>query len=324
MLLGYVDMNRTPKISVLTPVYNCARYLNRCIESVQNQAYPNVEHVVVDGGSQDGTVEILKSYPHLVWISEPDTGEANALNKALRMATGDFIVWLNGDDWLEPGAFLAIAERVRLQPDIDVLYGKARIIYEKTGEIYIKAPLHQISMPELVRWWICNQHPHQPSMYYSRRAVESTGEFNEKLHFSIDYDYWLRLATKFSFGYVDSILANALIRQDCKSAGTEPEQIKSHWNVIRPYVEGLPFPDQQQFWGNYYLHRFVELCPAEESRLPEDNAACDGLIALLTTQPGPPMVDRFARLFTSQQQQDLVTRRLEEYARVTRQRSERP
>jgi glycosyltransferase involved in cell wall biosynthesis len=87
-------MSQAKKISIITPSYNCANYIRHCIESVLSQNYENFEHIIVDGASQDGTVDILQEYPHLKWISEPDKGEAEALNKALRMVTGDIIGWL--------------------------------------------------------------------------------------------------------------------------------------------------------------------------------------------------------------------------------------
>ena len=88
-----------PTISIITPAYRCAAFISRCIESVRNQNYPCFEHIIIDGGSQDGTVEILKQFPHLSWVSEQDRGEAHALNKALAMAGGSIIGWLNADDW---------------------------------------------------------------------------------------------------------------------------------------------------------------------------------------------------------------------------------
>ena len=87
-----------PKISIVTPSYNSAKFIEDCIQSVLKQNYPNFEHIVIDGGSTDGTVEILKQYPHLKWISEPDEGQSDALNKGFKMAEGDILGWLNADD----------------------------------------------------------------------------------------------------------------------------------------------------------------------------------------------------------------------------------
>ncbi len=101
------------KLSVVTVSLNQAAYIEANIRSVLAQAYPGVEHIVVDGGSTDGTLDILKRYPHLRWISEPDTGQSNALNKGIAMATGEIVGWLNSDDTYEPGAFAARGGSVR-------------------------------------------------------------------------------------------------------------------------------------------------------------------------------------------------------------------
>jgi len=99
----------TPSISIVTPSLNQGRYIEQTIQSVLLQNYPNFEHIVIDGGSTDGTVEILKKYPHLKWISEKDSGQSEALNKGLKMATGDIIAWINSDDWYAEGAFNNVA-----------------------------------------------------------------------------------------------------------------------------------------------------------------------------------------------------------------------
>jgi glycosyltransferase involved in cell wall biosynthesis len=98
-------VKETPKISVVTPTLNCGQFIRDCIESVLAQNYENFEHIIVDGGSADGTVDVLREYPHLTWVSDPDDGEVFALNKALKMASGDIIGWLNADDWYRDGVF---------------------------------------------------------------------------------------------------------------------------------------------------------------------------------------------------------------------------
>ncbi len=99
-----------PKISIVTPSYNSAEFIEDCIQSVLKQNYPNFEHIIIDGGSTDGTVEILKKYPHLKWISEPDEGQSDALNKGFKKAEGDIIGWLNSDDVYLPGTFNKVAD----------------------------------------------------------------------------------------------------------------------------------------------------------------------------------------------------------------------
>ena len=99
----------TPKITIVTPSFNQGKFIDENIQSVLTQNYPNFEHIIIDGGSIDGTVDILKKYSHLKWVSEPDRGQASALNKGFRMATGDVIGWLNSDDSYLPGTFEVVA-----------------------------------------------------------------------------------------------------------------------------------------------------------------------------------------------------------------------
>jgi len=99
----------TPKITIVTPSFNQGNFIDENIQSVLTQNYPNFEHIIIDGGSIDGTVDILKKYSHLKWVSEPDRGQASALNKGFRMATGDVIGWLNSDDSYLPGTFEVVA-----------------------------------------------------------------------------------------------------------------------------------------------------------------------------------------------------------------------
>jgi glycosyltransferase involved in cell wall biosynthesis len=114
-----------PKISVITPSYNQAEFLERTIISIHNQGYPNLEHIIVDGGSDDGSVEIIRKYQHVLahWVSEPDNGQCDAIDKGAEWATGQYMTWVNSDDLLLPGALDILAGRIKEQPRMDVVYG---------------------------------------------------------------------------------------------------------------------------------------------------------------------------------------------------------
>src|SRR5580658_3296860 len=130
----------TPKLSIVTPSFNQAQFIEATLRSVKSQHYPALEHIVVDGASTDSTVEILKRFAampgweHLRWISEEDRGQSDAINKGFRMATGDIIGWLNSDDRYRPGCFRAVVEAFKANPDIDILYGDYTWI-DETGRI---------------------------------------------------------------------------------------------------------------------------------------------------------------------------------------------
>ena len=130
-------MNQYPIISIVTPSYNQGKFIEDTIQSVLIQNYPNFEHIIVDNCSTDGTVEILKKYPFLKWISEPDKGQTDALNKGFRKATGDIIAYLNSDDQYCPGVFLTVADYFLEHPECKWLCGNV-IFTDSKGTVYEK------------------------------------------------------------------------------------------------------------------------------------------------------------------------------------------
>jgi ADP-heptose:LPS heptosyltransferase/glycosyltransferase involved in cell wall biosynthesis len=246
------------------------------------QDYADFEHIIVDGASKDETIEILEQYPHIRWISEPDEGEGDALNKALRMVTGDMVCWLNSDDWLEKGVFHRVAVEYRDFRGHCVIYGNTNMVDESTKLLWMKRSAPGMSLQLLLRWWLFAGHPHQPSMFFPTEVIRKTGFFNQDLHFSIDYEYWLRCARAYPFHHVDQTMSNARLRDNSKSINTEVGQIQSHWNVLRPHLETLPEPEQISFWRDYYVHRIVSPLPEESTtRLPDNNSSAKALSQLL-------------------------------------------
>lgn len=272
----------SPKISIITPTYNCAQFIRTCIDSVLAQGYDNFEHLIVDGASKDNTVEILKSYPHIRWVSEPDDGEADALNKALRLVTGDIVCWLNADDWLLPGVFDRVVEEFSKIPGPCVVYGNTNMADEAGKFLVLKKSAPCITLQFLARWWMCPAHPHQPSMFFSKALMDDIGPFRQDLHFSVDYEYWLRAVVKYPFRCVDLTFSAARMRPDSKGLGTEAGQIESHWKVSLPYHAHFSPKEREEFWTEYYLHRLFERKDPEATRQPDCSEACIGLtLALL-------------------------------------------
>lgn len=134
-------------ISVITPSFNAAPYIEQAINSVLHQRYENFEHIIVDGGSIDGTVEILKRYPHLKWISEVDKGQSDAMNKGYKLSSGDVIVYLNADDYFEEGAFEAVTEA--FNRGAKFVIGNVRVL-NADGSSYINDP--KVTLGEMLRW----------------------------------------------------------------------------------------------------------------------------------------------------------------------------
>ncbi len=303
----------TSKISVITPTFNCSQFIRTCIESVLAQDYDNFEHIIADGASKDNTVEILKSYPHLRWVSEPDDGEADALNKALRIVTGDIVCWLNADDWLLPGAFDMVAQKFRQRPGPCVVYGNTNLVDEAGNFLVLKKSAPNITLQFLARWWKCPAHPHQPSMFFSKAVIDDLGPFRQDLYFSVDYEYWLRAVMKYPFHYVDQVFSAARMRAESKGMDTEAGQIKSHWKVSLPYHKHLSESDREKFWSEYYRHRLFERKDPEPTRQPDCPEAFRGLCLALSRVAKTE--EAFLDLFPDAEERALARKAITGYAR---------
>jgi GT2 family glycosyltransferase len=198
-------VNEWPKISVVTVSYNQVRYIEETLRSVLDQGYPNLEYIVVDGGSTDGSIEIIEKYrPRLAHvIIEPDDGQSDALNKGFRLATGEIMNWLCSDDLVEPGALMRIGDAYRrFKPDI-IVGACVRIGGTRDAEITIhhnalllgRTSLRFDDMLRFTRSWQKSNYFFQPEVFFSRRIWESSGAFLKKhLYYAMDYDLWLRMA----------------------------------------------------------------------------------------------------------------------------------
>lgn len=193
-----------PKISIITASSNRATTLERSIMSVLNQNYPNVEYIIIDGGSTDGSVEIIKKYERYLsyWVSEPDKGIADAWNKGIIKSTGEIIGMLNSDDWYEPDIFHAGAKIFQLNPSVDITHGNVRY-WNNNKSLYIKRPyLRQGAIWKLMPYLF-------PSCFIKRSLYEKYGLFNTSFKITMDYELMLRFFTKgATFLYIDEIIAN--------------------------------------------------------------------------------------------------------------------
>jgi len=234
------------KISVITPSLNHARFLPRTLDSVSSQASATehgfeLEHIIVDGGSNDGTVELLQSRGSQVrWISEPDRGQADALNKGLAMATGDVIGWLNSDDTYEPGALAAVAGVMANEPETQWVYGRVRIIDEDDREIrrwitrYKDLRMHRFSYDKLLSEnWIS-----QMGVFWRRAAGDEVGPFRTELQYCMDYDFWLRLGACWPGRFVDRQLGAFRWYRVSKSGSSFGEQFREELAVATRQAAG--------------------------------------------------------------------------------------
>lgn len=301
-------MTHWPKISIVTPAYNCGQLIRRCIESVIAQQYPNFEHIIVDGGSEDCTVNVLKQYPHLRWISEKDTGEANALNKGLQKVTGEIVCWLNADDYLHPDALIPVGKTFAENPEFELVFGNTHMVTPHGAILWEKNSSPNTSLKSLVRWWAHTTMPHQPSMFFKKNLLDRIGPINEHLHFSIDLELWLRCALQTNYHHINRVLSCAVQRPDCKSEGTATGQIQSHWNVLVPFLAHLSFAERVAFWSEYYIGRLNGLnCHAqlETTRFPDSEEALIGVVRALSSHDSSLGILSF--LFQDQQAKSAVT-----------------
>ena len=175
------------KISILTPCFNAAKTIERAIHSINVQGFDNVEHIVVDGESTDGTVDILRRYPHIRWISESDRGQSDAMNKAMRMSTGQIFTFLNADDEFLPGAFDDAVKHFRQNPHANMVIGSYEQVKESTRNI-VKPKLDAFTVVGNVGDW-----PGNPVSYFMTPDLQNkVGDFPVENHYSMDYWWMLR------------------------------------------------------------------------------------------------------------------------------------
>ncbi len=186
------------KISVLTPSYNSGIYIDRAIKSVLNQDYKNFEHIVVDGGSTDNTLNILSSYKHLNWVSEKDKGQSDAMNKAFNFARGEIIVYLNADDYFLPGSFTKVIQEFNANLNTEIIVGNLVNEYdiENKHDSHISIPsvkFRQLILP------FKYSYPYNPvSYFYKRNVQKQIGEFPLENHFVMDYWFILRAFKRYN------------------------------------------------------------------------------------------------------------------------------
>lgn len=222
-----------PRMSIVTPSYNQAPYLEETIRSVLLQGYPNLEYIVIDGGSTDGSVEILRKYtPWLAyWVSVPDGGQVEAINRGLARATGDILAYMNSDDYYPPGTFFKVAAAFR-RPGFDLLHGDCAYVSRQSAPIFTHstAVTSLIDLLDLRHYELEHAWVDQASVFWSREVWRKVGLFSDRYAIAFDYDYWVRCAAQgFTFSHLPDVLANYRLYQEQKSGDT----LRSHQDLLR-------------------------------------------------------------------------------------------
>jgi glycosyltransferase involved in cell wall biosynthesis len=234
-----------PKISVITPSYNQAGFLEQTIRSVLLQRYPKLEYIVIDGQSSDGSVEIIRRYePWLsYWVSESDRGQSHAINKGFAKATGDVICWLNSDDYYPPGTLQTVGRLLAGHTGNYAVAGHCLKIYDDGRPPVILEGKYE-SRRRLFQFWMGYQ-MHQPAIFWRREVFEKIGELNESLHQIMDFDYWARISAHFDFVNVDRVLACANYHSTAKTGDGYEQYHRDLKKNARRYWGSMLSPE---FW----------------------------------------------------------------------------
>ncbi len=220
-----------PLISVVIPSYNQGKFLEETIRSVVDQAYPNNEIIVIDGGSSDESVQIIKRYAvHLrYWVSEPDRGQSHAINKGFALAMGDVFAWLNSDDMYLAGALQAVAEVFAHAPEIDLVYGD----YLDTDPA--GSPLRRHHVPSRLSYngLLFHDYLGQPATFFRRRLYKSVGPIDEALHSHMDWDLWLRMWKVARVRHLKRVLATSRMHLDAKTNQEDTERYTASGHLVQ-------------------------------------------------------------------------------------------
>jgi glycosyltransferase involved in cell wall biosynthesis len=213
---GDSESGDAPEISIITPCYDAVRHLRDAIESVASQRGVRIEHIVVDAGSKDGTVEILKQFPQVRWISEPDRGQADAFNKGLAMARGPLIGWLNADDMYEPGAIARVVQFFREHPEAVLVNGHlVRIDPEGKPLEFLPARSSRFWLRHFwLKWYWLNH----PSTFYRKSLFDEVGPIDDSLHYAMDYDFYLRASQRHEFHDIDLLTTRMRVHPEAKTS----------------------------------------------------------------------------------------------------------
>jgi len=205
-----------PLISVVTPSFNQGRYIERCIRSVLAQRYSQFEHIVFDNCSTDDTPAILRRYPHVQWVSEPDRGQSHALNKGLRRARGAIIAWINADDAYEPGAFRVAARELANGTGVRAIAGRVHFVDEQDRILRTGTP-NIATLDQMIAFWTLGFSLEQCGVLFRREVLDEIGLLDERLHYAMDYEFFLRLVARQPLKLVDDVLARFTLQADSKT-----------------------------------------------------------------------------------------------------------
>ncbi|HNK63151.1 MAG TPA: glycosyltransferase family 2 protein [Anaerolineales bacterium] len=241
-----------PLVSIITPSFNQAHFLEATIRSVLEQDYPNIEYIVIDGGSTDGSVDIIKKYKGRIaaWVSEPDKGQTDAINKGFASAKGEILAWINSDDTYHPGAVSAAVRFLSEDPEAGMVYADCDFI-DETGRVIGRFASRQTDYAKLRRGYV---HIPQQTMFFRAKYWQQLGPLDPSFYFAMDYDLWVRIARHAPLKYLPGLTwANFRIHTSSKTNVND----ERGWNeMLRVhYRDGGSF--LAPIVAKYYLRKLI-------------------------------------------------------------------
>ncbi|MEW6031094.1 MAG: glycosyltransferase family 2 protein [Chloroflexota bacterium] len=220
---------KQPLVSIVTPSFNQARYLEATIQSVLGQDYPRLEYIVIDGASTDGSVDLIKKYADRIAyrVSEKDSGQAEAINKGMARAQGDIVAWLNSDDTYLPGAVSAAVRTFEQNPDADLVYADMLAVDEH-GQTINELKYRQLTLEDL----LCFQIIGQPAVFMRRAAFEKAGGLDPSFHFLLDHHLWIRIAAQGRILHVPQTWAAARYHAEAKNRAKAREFGREAFRIL--------------------------------------------------------------------------------------------
>lgn len=256
-----------PKISIVTPSYNQGQYLEETIQSILSQNYPNVEHLIMDGGSTDNSVEVIKKYEDKItfWRSHKDRGQSDAIIEGFGRATGEIIAWLNSDDQYEPGALHKVAEAFEKRKDAVVVYGDYNVL-RQDGSRELK-PKVSCDFDVMAHAYLMIP---QPSAFWKKAAYEEVGGLDVDLHYTMDYDLFLKLAQRYTakrFVHLQTPLSLFRLHDESKSVKLM-QKFSHEFNLVKGRYTRPRKRWQQKFLRYLYLGKVEWMFLTERGYLP--------------------------------------------------------
>ncbi len=224
-----------PRISVITPSFNQKHYLEETILSVINQNYPNLEYIIIDGGSTDDSIDIIKKYEKNIayWESKKDNGQSEAINKGLKKATGEIVAWLNSDDLYLPETLQIVSTIFQANPEVDLIYGDVINFHEEN-----KREQYHINQFDTYDF-LSRVSIHQPAVFWRKKIHDKTGYLDESLHYLMDYDLWMRIFFNYNTMKANKPFARFRIHNESKTSSNPTGLYMEYRKILSRFFNSL-------------------------------------------------------------------------------------